>query len=142
MTKKVCNTGAAIVVHDLSDALAALQAAKACACAVTLISGPDAAGYAGALWWQSLIEEALGQVPGLEVTAILDCGDAPGQVMAALRQGVGPLVFTGDEDSRARLSAMAEARGTKIRAKRPAALDLLDIVDKEGTCRRWLEGGH
>ena len=67
-----------MVVHDLAQARAALAEAAGRGRAIQLRSAPDAAAYAGVGYLQ-----ALGAAAGHEL--LIDCGDDPGLVMAALR---------------------------------------------------------
>ena len=77
----------AITVHSLDQARAALAAAAALDRPVTLVSAPGAAGYAGVAWFRKVVDLAAADQPGVTVTAVLDCADKPGLVLAALRQG-------------------------------------------------------
>ncbi len=54
---------------------------------VVLRSTPGAGLFAGAGWWRALIAAAEAEFPGRIEADILDCADAPGQAMAALRAG-------------------------------------------------------
>ncbi len=128
----------AVVVHSLDHARAALAAAAELGVPVTLFSAPGAAGYAGAPWFQKLTEIAAAEYPEVELRAVLDCGDRPGWVMAALRQGLRELRFTGRKAVAAKLAAIAEERGARLVARRPRALDLLAEPDPQAACRRWL----
>jgi hypothetical protein len=99
---------AEVVVHDLAQARAALAEAAACGRAIQLRSAPDAAAYAGIGYLQ-----ALGAAAGHEL--LIDCGDDPGLVMAALRSGCRKLVFTGSHASAGRLADMAAEVGAELR---------------------------
>src|SRR4051812_48207499 len=79
----------AVIVHGLADARAVLAPGVP----VTLLSGPGAAGYAGCQWWRAMIAAARRAHPATEATDILDCGDAPGLAMSALRMDVCRLVL-------------------------------------------------
>jgi hypothetical protein len=67
----------AITIHGAADARAALAAAASCGAAVTLISAPSAAGYAGPGWFRALQDLVSGEFPQVRQRWILDCGDAP-----------------------------------------------------------------
>jgi hypothetical protein len=114
----------AIVVHGLPD----LRLATAPGLPVTLLSGPGAAIYAGCGWWRALMALGAGGNPD-----ILDCADAPGRAMEALRAGCRLLVLDPAVASRAAVV------GATLLADRPPALDLA----ARGAARRlqaWLEG--
>ena len=123
-----------IVIHSLDHARAALAAAAALGVPVTLASAPDAALQAGPAWFKAVIEAACEDHPKAAVTAILDCGDAPGAVMAALRLGLAQLRFDGAAAVRAKLEGMG------ARFARPAdqVLDLLEIKEAEMACTAFL----
>jgi hypothetical protein len=128
----------AITIHGAEDARAALRAAVACGVAVTLISAPAAAGYAGAGWFRALHDLVSGEFPQARQRWILDCGAAPGHVLAALRAGCEALVFTGDERVRGKLAAIAAQLGATLLAARPESLDLREARDQQAALRAWL----
>ena len=125
-----------IIIHSLDHARAALAAAAALGLPVTLASATDAALQTGPLWFKAVIDEACAAYPGVAVTAILDCGDEPGAVMAALRSGLTQLRFSGAGELRDKLTAM----GAEFAAVPPAgaALDLHDQREPEAACRAFL----
>ena len=125
----------AVVVHGRNDAGAALAPGLA----VTLLSGPGAAGYAGCLWWRELVAQARAAHPGVPVAAILDCGDAPGRAMEALRVGQRALVLDPACPAFATVRAIAASEGAVVLDARPPALDLA----ARGAMRHleaWLRG--
>jgi len=70
---------------------------------------------------------------------VLDCGDAPGMVLAALRQGLKRVRFDGTDAVAERLAEIAAQCGAAIERTAPApALDLLGRDDPEATCRAFL----
>jgi hypothetical protein len=118
----------AVVVHGLRHARAALAPGLP----VTLLSARGAAIYAGCGWWHAMM-----QVVGAEID-ILDCADAPGYAMAALRLGQRRIILDAGP-AFAAVSAAAATLGAIVLDTRPAALDLAD----RGAERRllgWLEG--
>jgi len=131
-------TAPAIVINALTDARHALTAAAALRSAVTLLSAEGAAAFAGAGWFRAVVAEARREFPGVPVTAILDCGDEPGMVLGALREGLDCLRFAGPPAVQAKLDAIARAAGAVILARRPPALDLRGEPDPETACRTWL----
>jgi hypothetical protein len=109
----------AVIVHGLTDACAALAPGLP----VTLLSAPGAALYAGCGWWQALVAVAVARHPATPVTDILDCADASGQAMAALRIGLNRLVLWPDAPGRAAVAAIATAAGGFLLESPPPALD-------------------
>ena len=132
--------GRVIIVHSIAQAKAALAAAGAVGVPVTLASAPDAAVYQGPPWFRELIDLAVEAFPEVEVEAVLDCGDRPGLVLAALEAGLSQVRFGGSRAMAARLGEIAAARGGRVITGRVTGLDLLDRADPEAACRAWLSG--
>lgn len=127
----------AVIVHGLADAVAALaqsEAAQAEAAQsgvaragvakpeaaqshaagprpVTLLSAPGAALYAGCGWWRALVEAARASHPHVPCIDILDCADATGHALAALRIGLTRLVLWPGAPGRDAVVAIAESLG-------------------------------
>jgi hypothetical protein len=130
---------AAIVIHSLGHAVAALNAAAEADREIVLLSAPEAGIYAGAGWFKALVAAARAAVPAAEFLAMLDCGDDAGAAMAAIRAGIADVVYTGRRDVAERLAAIAAAHGARCIAARPAPLiDLADdfFADPETLHRR------
>ncbi len=112
----------AVVVHGWGHACAALSPGLP----VTLLSGHGAALYGGVGWWQALIAAARAVHPGTRTADILDCADAPGAAMAALRRGQRALVLDPACPAFATVSQVAALCDAVVLSARPAALDLAD----------------
>lgn len=133
--------GGRIVVHSLGQARAALVAAASLKRKVVLASGPGAGAYAGPAWFKSLVEQAKSACPGAEAEAALDCGEAAGAALAALRMGFKRVGFSGNAQARADLEDMARALGAAIETgSDDSALDLRDQKNAEASCRAYLAG--
>lgn len=109
--------------------------------AVTLLSPPGAAAFWGPLYFQSLMRQAAEAHPRARFTAVLDCADRPGDVLASLRQGLADLVFHGSGEVRAKLAAIAEAKGARLLTPLAAGLDLAMERDPDTACRRLFSLG-
>ncbi len=127
-----------VVVHGLADAEAALGAAAALGVPVRLRSAPGAAAYAGAAWFQAAVAAARARAPAADAEAALDCGDRAGLALAALRQGLPLVRFTGARATAVKLAAIAARRGASLDTLRGPVLDLLDRPDAAAACRAWL----
>lgn len=110
----------AVVIHRIEDARIALAPGVP----VTLLSGPAAALYAGCGFWRALIGLCCAEYPDARAPDILDCADASGYALAALRLGQPALVLASDAASRAAVAAIAAETGAVLLATRPPALDL------------------
>ena len=125
------NRPPAVVVHGLHH----LRTATAPGLPVTLLSGPGAAIYAGCGWWRALMALGAGDNPD-----ILDCADAAGRAMEALRAGCRLLVLDPAVPAWALVESRAATVGAMLLATRPPALDLA----APGAARRldaWLRSG-
>jgi hypothetical protein len=131
----------AITVHGLADARAALAAAQALRVPVTLISGPGGGSYGGPGWFNAMVREAGAAFPEVSVTAILDCGDAPGHVLGAFRAGTKVVRFTGPAEIAGKLREIAAACGAELVTGDVATLDLRGRRDPVAACTAWL-GAH
>lgn len=139
MTEATTLSAPAVLVHGLDDALAAAEAAAVRGMALVLVSAPGAGGYAGGGWWRALVETVREASPGLAVTAVLDCGDEAGRVLAALRAGVTDVCFHGPEVVTARLRAIATQSGAALWTTLPSAFDPRGERDKVGAIAQWLD---
>jgi hypothetical protein len=118
----------AVTVHGLRD----VQAALALRRPVTLLSGDNAAGYAGCLWWRELLAAASFDGP-----SFLDCGIAPGRALEALKLGLPGIILQGG--GWPLVAELALAQGARLLTARPPALDM----EAPGAARRlaaWLGG--
>ncbi len=112
--------GPIVLVTDRQACLAAVSAGRP----VTLLSPENAAATLGPLWWRALAEAARARATA-PVADILDCGDAPGYAMAALRCGCRALVLA-PGPAFARVAAAATTIGATVLASRPPAMTILD----------------
>jgi len=128
----------AIIIHSLEHARAAVAAAASLDVPVTLASAPGAAATVGPLWFAEVVAQAAAEQPGTQVSAILDCGASPGLVLAALRQGIARVRFTGRAAAVSKLTAIARRQGAEVVRGRLSTCDLLGVPDPEEACRRWL----
>jgi len=127
-----------IVIHSLDEARAALGAARAAGCRVTLASAPAAGGYAGPGWFKAVCDLAAEEAGHADFAAILDCGEEAGTVLAALRAGLRRVRFTGAAAAAERLADIAAQYGAVIElGAAPPALDLADAADPEAACRAF-----
>jgi len=130
----------AVIIHSLADARAALAAARESGVPVSVISAPGGAAHAGAAWFDQVIRAAQAEIPEAKVNAILDCDDAPGFALGALRAGIKVIRFVGREDVTSRLADIAAACGARLVTEPVETLDLRGHKDPASACRAWLDG--
>jgi hypothetical protein len=131
-------TRAFFVVHSLSQAKAAVSAAAARNRAVTLLSAPGAAAFAGCGWFAALIRAARESQRGADVAGVLDCGPRADLVQAAFREGIASVVFTGDARQVKPLKDIARHWRAEVLRHRPKACDLRHAADLAAVCESWL----
>ena len=125
----------ATVVHGVADAVAAMAPGLP----VTLLSAPGAALFAGSLWWRDCVAEARARCPDTPAADVLDCADASGLAMGALRDGVCRLVLWPDATNWAAVAVIAARQGGFVLPHAPPALDM----SQRNAGRRlhgWLRG--
>jgi hypothetical protein len=110
----------AVIVHGAADLAPLLAVGRR----FTLLSAPGAALYAGAGWWRALAEAARRRAPGLIAADILDCADAAGRALAALRLGQTRLVLWPTAPGHAGVVATAGPCGAVLLERAPPACDL------------------
>ena len=98
--------GTALIVriHDLAEGRRALAATPE----ALLVTAGAMAHFAGVGFWHA-VELELGR------SVVIDCGDDAGLAMAALREGMRDVLFTGRADVADRLAGLAAAYGARLR---------------------------
>lgn len=122
----------AVMVHSLAQARAALAPGLP----VTLLSAPGAALFAGVGWWRALIQAATEHAAA--PPDILDCADAPGRALEALRHGQRLLVLQAPAHF-ADIAERAARQGGTILTAAPPSLDLA-VRGAERRLSDWLSG--
>ena len=102
------------MVHSLAEARRAMAAARDDGRAITLLSAPGAAVFAGCLWWREMIGIVRAEYPDVEMIDVLDCGDDIAQAWAAVRIGLRHLALVALAPEIDALRAVALARGVTL----------------------------
>jgi hypothetical protein len=98
------------IIASLDDAIAALKQGGP----IRLRSIPFASASLGAAGFLAIIKAAREAVPGVVSEAILDCGDAPGHALGALRLGAEAISLAAPDDVLAKLAEIAAQTRAKI----------------------------
>ena len=125
----------ACIVADLRLARIALQEAAAAGADAELWSPPDGAGDLGVGYWAALDRAVAALADSGQASTVLDCGDAPGFALAALREGLCNVHVTVGAEVRAKLAAIAKSYGAALHPGPPPELDLRDRLDPAASCR-------
>ncbi len=114
------NFAPCVIVYSISHAEAVLRVGNRC----ILLSSPGAALAGGVAWWQELVALARSRVPATACIDILDCGDAPGIAMAALRMRQAIMVLRPSAPGFAAVARAAAAQGATVLTEPPFAIDM------------------
>jgi hypothetical protein len=121
----------AVIVHGARH----LRIALAPCLPVTLLSAPGAASYAGCLWWLKLFD--LAENPA--IPHLLDCGDAAGRALEAMRIGQKRIVLRTNAVGFPHVRDAAVAMGVFLTPQPPPALNLA-TYRAESRLIAWLTG--
>lgn len=107
---------------------------------IILVSAPYAAASMGPAWFRNMVRDVERAYPGLDVEAELDCGDAAGYVLAALRAGVKIIRFSGKPSAATKLEDIAGTHGARLVRRPQQILDARREPDADAALRKWLGG--
>jgi len=124
-----------IVVHDLTQAMAAAECAVAEGRALTLRSPPNAGRVLGVSGWLALQNAVSIALPSADIGFCVDCGDHAGDAHAALTLGALLIALDPSSPGYARIADIAETAGATILDGQPA-LDLAFEHDPAQAIRR------
>jgi hypothetical protein len=125
-----------VTVHSLADARSVL----AHGWPVTLLSAEGAALFAGCGWWRALIDRVRGEYAAVPISDILDCADASGLALGALRIGQRAIVLSPSAPGWAAVAAIAASLGAEVFTRRPDAIDMSRRAEVR-RLRDWLRPG-
>lgn len=126
-----------VVIHGLDQARLALAMQSP----LTLVSGPDAASYAGIAWWRALMR-LIGDEHG-PMPDVLDCGANPAQAVEALRAGCRTLVLA-PGPAWVDVADRARRMGALLLGARPPAFDLAQLRPRDARYHlaAWLRSAN
>jgi hypothetical protein len=124
----------AVVIHSLAEGRKVLAFRQP----VTLLSPRGAALFAGTLWWRALLKRLREGQPEIPLHDILDCADASGLALGALRIGQRSIVLDPTAPGWAAVTAVAASLGGEVLAVPPLALDMSNPADVR-RLQDWLQ---
>jgi len=133
---------AALVIHDLDHARAALAASSGLGIAVLLVTAPGAVRSGGPAYLKAVIDRAAEGFPSAQWSALIDCGERPGDVFASLDAGWQRLAFNGAPLAGQRLGEIVAGRGASLESLPLASLDLGCEADPRSASRTWLSAAR
>lgn len=125
----------AVVIHNLADARRVLAFGRP----VTLLSARGAALFAGSGWWRALLRRTREEHPDIRIADILDCADASGLALGALRIGQLAIVLDAAAPGWSSVASIAESLGGEVLTVRPPALDMSNPAEA-WRLKDWLQG--
>ncbi len=117
-----------MIVHDRPQIAALMALGRP----VTLLSAPGFAVYGGCFWWQAM-------VAGYQAASLLDCADAGGRALEALRLGLPGVILGRSAPNFARIALIAAECGALLLDTAPPALDLA-VRGADRRLAGWLGG--
>ena len=132
-------TRVGFMVHELAHAVAVRAASQRHGIPVTLVSAPGAAGTGGAGWWRAIITQAQHVVPEADATSILDCADAPGMALAAIREGVKAIALSAPAATLSKVRDIGAQSGVTLQTVDwDNVYDLIGTNDPRAECENHL----
>jgi len=124
----------AVVIHSLADARRVLAFGQP----VTLLSAHGAALFAGSGWWRALLRRIREEHRDIAITDILDCADASGLALGALRIGQLAIVLDAAAPGWSSVASIAASLGGEVLIVRPPALDMSNPAEA-WRLKDWLQ---
>jgi len=122
-----------ITIHGIKHARAACQAAvmtsKKAGITLELWSAKNGADTLGPAWFSEIINIVHKEFPNLAIVGVLDCGNAVGSALAALRQGITCICISERPVVVSKVRAIAKYTHAEVRTKRPIMHNLMDHRD-------------
>ena len=129
------HSSASFVVHNLNDAKRALEIAVRAGTDVTLLSAPSAASLLGPRIFNEMITAAMSEIQcdSIIIDAAIDCGDAAGPALRAIKEGCKHIVSNAPPDVLVKIRQIATTSNTRVTTGQISALDLgsSHLTDKQ-----------
>jgi hypothetical protein len=133
-----------VVIRSAAEAASALRVATELGLdgSLPLLSLPGAGLWLGPGLFLTLVQRAAAPQPLVSPWPVLDCADAPGHALAALRGGVAAVVLDPDAPGYAAVAAVAAGLGGTLLPRAPPAAGPFAADHRETPAQlaAWLEG--
>jgi hypothetical protein len=133
-----------VVIRSAAEAASALRVATELGLdgLLPLLSLPGAGLWLGPGLFLTLVQRAAAAQPLVSPWPVLDCADAPGHALAALRGGVAAVVLDPDAPGYAAVAAVAAGLGGTLLPRAPPAAGPFAADHRETPAQlaAWLEG--
>ena len=131
-----------IIIHGIKHACFACKIADDINPEANLVlelwSDKNGAASLGPAWFKGIIDLVHKDFPKFKIIGVLDCGDAPGHALAALRQGIS-CIYTSTRPSVAmKIKMIADETHAIVRTRRPPMLNLIEQRDPCESLRIFL----
>jgi hypothetical protein len=119
-----------ITIHGVEQARVACQAALKTSMkdnvTLELWSAKNGASSLGPAWFDEIVNIVQKEFPDLVIVGVVDCGDAVGSALAALRHGITCICISERPAVVAKIRSIAKYTRAEVRTKRPAMPDLME----------------
>ena len=129
----------AVVIHGLVDARRACHIARDLGVEIQLVSSTDAVSYIGPTWFFNITLRVKQEFPDVVINTVLDCGDAAGGALAALRAGIKSIHYAGNNNVAHKIEDIANQRGAELLKSTPRAFDPRRSANPDSALRAWLK---
>ena len=137
MAQKKINTARPVVIHGIYHARASCRASLGNGQLVSIWSAFGASSYMGPRWFFEIIKLVRSEFPTLKILGILDCGDQPGDALAAIETGIEALALTAKPAALRSIREIADQANVNLHSRPSHKLDLSKCLDAEACCKRW-----
>jgi len=119
------------IIHNLDHALSVAGAAAATGIAVALFSVRDGASSLGPEVFAAIVEQAQTQHPQAHMEGILDCGEAAGPALAALRRGIKAISVALPAQKHRQIMDIAKKYQASVRTYPQTGVDLAQLKNPD-----------
>jgi len=105
---------------------------------IELWSDKNGAASLGPAWFKGIIDIVKKDFPELKIIGVLDCGEAAGHALAALRQGISCIHTSTRPSVVIKIKMIADKVHAEVRTRRPRMLNLIEQRDPCTSLQKFL----